>query len=138
MIQITDAIQIDERELDWDFVRSSGPGGQNVNKVATTVVLRFSTARCPALSSHVRERLRQIAGRKMTSDGDIVIKAGRFRSQSQNREDAIERLVEMIRRAAVQPKKRRKTRPTRSSVEKRLSTKQRRSRIKQQRGKVEH
>ena len=138
MIQITDDIIIDERELHWDFVRSSGPGGQNVNKVSTAVILRFNAAQSPALTPGIRDRLGRIAGRRMTSDGVLVIKAARFRSQSQNRDDALDRLRDLIQRAAVPPKKRRKTRPTRASVEKRLSTKQHRSRIKRQRGKVDH
>lgn len=137
MISITEDIHIDPRELHWDFVRASGPGGQHVNKVATAVVLRFNAGQSPALSRKVRARLRQLAGSRMTSDGVLVIKANRFRSQAQNRQDAMERLRSLVQRAAVKPKTRRKTRPTRSSIERRLSAKQHRSRIKQHRGKVE-
>ena len=136
MLKITDHIQIEENELQWDFVRASGPGGQHVNKVATAVILRFDAAASPAINNRVENRLRQIAGRKMTADGQLVIKAGRFRSQSQNRQDAIERLTNLIRQAAARPKSRKKTRPTRASIERRLSGKQHRSRIKKMRGRV--
>ena len=136
MIPITADIQIDENELQWDFVRASGPGGQHVNKVATAVILRFNAGQSNVLSPEVRKRLAQLAGSKMTSDGFLVIKANRFRSQSHNRQDALDRLSRLIRQALVKPKSRRKTRPTRSSIERRLSSKQHRSKIKQQRGKV--
>lgn len=136
MLRITDDIQIDETELQWDFVRASGPGGQHVNKVATAVILRFDAAASPAIDKSVENRLRQIAGRRMTADGQLIIKAGRFRSQSQNRQDAIERLTNLIQKAAVRPKSRKKTRPTRSSVERRLAGKQHRSKIKHLRGRV--
>ena len=136
MLKITDDIQIDENELQWDFVRASGPGGQHVNKVATAVILRFDAAASPAINKRVENRLRQIAGRRMTADGQLVIKAGRSRSQSQNRQDAIERLTNLIRQAAARPKLRKKTRPTRASVERRLSGKQHRSKIKKMRGRV--
>lgn len=137
MVRISDDIQIDDRDLQWDFVRAAGPGGQHVNKVATAVILRFDAARSSALSQRTLKRLRQLAGRRMTSDGHLVIKANRFRSQSQNRQDALERLRRLIQRAAVQPKSRQKTRPTRSSIERRLSAKQHRSRIKQLRLKLD-
>jgi ribosome-associated protein len=136
MVRISDDIQIDDRDLQWDFVRAAGPGGQHVNKVATAVILRFDAARSSALSQRTLKRLRQLAGRRMTSDGHLVIKANRFRSQSQNRQDALERLRRLIQRAAVQPKSRRKTRPTRSSIERRLTAKQHRGRIKQLRLKL--
>lgn len=136
MFRITDDIQIDENELQWHFVRASGPGGQHVNKVSTAVILRFNAAASPAIDKRIEKRLRQIAGRRMTADGQLIIRASRFRSQSQNRQDAIERLRHLIRRAAARPKQRRKTRPTRSSVERRLAGKQRRSKIKNLRGRV--
>ena len=136
MLRITDEIQIDESELKWDFVRASGPGGQHVNKVSTAVILRFNAAASPAIDQQVENRLRRIAGRRMTADGQLIIKASRYRSQSQNRQDAVERLQQLIRQAAAKPKSRRKTRPTRSSVERRLAGKQRRSKIKNLRGRV--
>ena len=136
MFRITDDIQIDENELQWHFVRASGPGGQHVNKVSTAVILRFNAVASPAIDKRIEKRLRQIAGRRMTADGQLIIRASRFRSQSQNRQDAIERLRHLIRRAAARPKHRRKTRPTRSSVERRLAGKQRRSKIKNLRGRV--
>jgi ribosome-associated protein len=136
MIRITDAISIDESELAESFVRASGPGGQNVNKVATAVELRFDAARSPALSDEVRTRLRTIAGSRMTDEGILVIDARRFRTQAQNREDARERLAALLRQAAVPPKKRRKTRPTAASKVRRLTSKKQRSETKRRRGRV--
>jgi ribosome-associated protein len=136
MLRITDDILIDENELQWDFVRASGPGGQHVNKVSTAVVLRFDAGASPSIDTRTKNRLRQIAGRKLTGDGQLVIRASRFRSQAQNRQDAIERLRHLIQRAAARPKPRRKTRPSRASVERRLATKQHRGKIKRLRGKV--
>jgi ribosome-associated protein len=133
MIRITSTIAIDENELHFDFVRSSGPGGQNVNKVSTAVQLRFDAARSPSLSDGVRERLARLAGKRMTSDGVLVIVARRHRSQQKNREDAVERLLSLLRRAAVAPKTRRKTKPTKQSKERRLENKRRTSQIKQKR-----
>ncbi len=123
MIDITPAIQLDETELHEDFIRSSGPGGQNVNKVATAVQLRFDVARSPSLPEAVRERLLQLAKRQITAEGVLIIKAMRFRTQAGNREDARERLVELIRRAAYRPPTRRLTRPTLASRERRLQDK---------------
>ena len=136
MLRVTDTIAIDESELDERFVRASGPGGQNVNKVATAVELRFDAAASPALDEEMRARLRVIAGSRMTADGVVVIDARRFRTQAGNREDARERLAELLRRAAVRPKRRRKTRPTAASKARRVESKQRRAETKRGRGKV--
>lgn len=133
MIRITPAIAIDEAELHFDFVRSSGPGGQNVNKVSTAVQLRFDVARSPSLPGDVRRRLARVAGRRMTADGVLVITARRHRSQQKNREDAVNRLVSLLKQAAVVPKTRRKTKPTRQSKERRLEEKRRKSRVKRTR-----
>lgn len=130
VIRVTRAIAIDESELAWDFVRSSGPGGQNVNKVATTAQLRFHAARSPAIRPDVLERLRRLAGSRMTREGEILITAGRFRTQERNRRDALDRLVDLIRRAARRPKRRKPTRPTAASRERRLQEKRHRSQRK--------
>jgi ribosome-associated protein len=133
-LQVTPALTIDETELQERFVRASGPGGQNVNKVATAVELRFDAARSPSIAVPVLARLRTLAGSRMTADGVIVIDARSFRTQAQNREDARLRLAELIRRALVAPKRRRKTKPTTASKHRRLETKRRRSETKQLRG----
>lgn len=138
MIRLTRSISIDEEEIREVFVRASGPGGQNVNKVSTAVQLRFDVANSPSLPDGVRERLARIAGRRMTEDGVLVIDARQFRTQLKNREDARQRLVELVRKAAVPPKKRKKTRPTRASKEKRLESKRRRKRTKEGRKRVRH
>ena len=130
MIPVTDDIVLDEREIEESFVRASGPGGQNVNKVASAVQLRFDVAGSPSLPEPVKARLRTLAGKRLTQDGVIVITAQRFRSQEQNRQDALDRLVELIRRAAVRPTPRRKTKPTLASKQRRLESKIRRSRVK--------
>jgi len=130
-IRITPQIAIDEDELVESFVLASGPGGQNVNKVATAVELRFDVARSPCLPDLVRERLKRFAGQRLTKDGVLVIHGSRFRSQERNREDVRERLADLIRRAADIPKPRRATKPTRASKERRLESKKVRSRIKQ-------
>ena len=130
MIQVTAEIAIDERELDEQFIRAPGPGGQNVNKVATAVQLRFDARASPGLGEAVRRRLAALAGRRMTKDGVLVLTADRFRTRERNRADALERLIELIRRAAVVPKKRRATRPTGASRERRLAGKAKRSQVK--------
>jgi ribosome-associated protein len=130
MIRITDRISIDEAELDESFVRSSGPGGQNVNKLSTAVQLRFDVRGSPSLPNDVAVRLMRLAGKRLTKDGVIVIVAQRHRTQERNRADALERLVELIREAAVPPVPRRATKPPRSSKKQRLESKKRRSGIK--------
>jgi len=124
MIEITKAVSLPESELELSFVRSSGPGGQNVNKVATACELRFDARRSPSLPADIAVRLMKLAGRRLTKDGVVVISADRHRSQEMNRADAIERLIAMIREAAKPPPpKRRATRPTKASVERRLKSK---------------
>jgi ribosome-associated protein len=132
MIEITPSLQIDERELQIDFVRASGPGGQNVNKVATAAQLHFDV-RGSSLPEDAKARLTQLAGRRITAEGVLVIEAKRFRTQEQNREDAIQRFAELVRRAAVKPKRRRKTKPTQAAKEARLQEKKHRAEIKQMR-----
>jgi ribosome-associated protein len=133
VIRITRAISIDESEIEETFVRSSGPGGQNVNKVATAVQLRFDVAHSPSLPDDVRERLIRLAGSRITEDGVLVIDARRYRTQMRNRQDALDRLVSLIRRAAVRPRKRKPTRPTRAAKQKRLDRKKRRGDLKKKR-----
>ncbi len=132
MLRITPTLAIDDFELEERFVRASGPGGQNVNKVATAVQLRFDVDRSPSLSDDVRARLREIAGSRITSDGVLVIDARTFRTQGENRQDARDRLIALLRRALVRPKRRRKTRPSAASKERRLTSK--RSRADTKRG----
>jgi ribosome-associated protein len=138
VLEITPTLAIPEAELQERFVRASGPGGQNVNKVATAVELRFDAARSSALTSEVRERLRALAGTRMTADGMLMIDARRFRTQAQNREDARARLADLIRQATIRPKRRRKTKPTAGAKERRMQIKRLRSDAKQRRGKVHH
>jgi len=130
LIQITHNIAIDEREIKEEFVRSSGPGGQNVNKVATAVKLRFDVVKSPTLPEDVRGRLLRLGGKKITEKGVLVIDARRFRTQDRNRQDALKRLVALIERASRKPKPRKKTRPTAASKRRRLEGKHQRSEIK--------
>ncbi|MBL7064120.1 MAG: aminoacyl-tRNA hydrolase [Anaerolineae bacterium] len=133
MIRITRTIVIDESEVQMEFVHASGPGGQNVNKVATAVHLRFDVRNSPSLPDDVRERLVRLAGRRMTKDGVLILKAQRFRTQERNQQDAIDRLVGLIREAAEKPRVRRKTRPTLASRRRRLEAKSRRGEKKRMR-----
>ena len=136
MLQITPTIAISEDELVESFIRSPGPGGQNVNKVETAVQLRFDAANSPNLPPDVLARLRGIAGRRMTNDGVVIVTARRFRSQDRNRQDARDRLAALIRQAATPPKKRRPTKPSRAAKQRRIETKKRRGDVKKTRGRV--
>ena len=122
MIEISPSLQIDERELQIDFVRASGPGGQNVNKVATAAQLRFDV-NASSLPEEVKARLVRLAGNRVTGDGVLLIEAKRFRTQEQNREDAVQRFMDLVRKALIPPKPRRKTKPTAASKAKRLQAK---------------
>lgn len=137
MIEITPSISIAESELEESFIRSPGPGGQNVNKVETAVQLRFDAANSPNLPPEVFARLRGIAGQRMTSEGVVVITARRFRSQDRNRADARERLVELIREATFVPKSRKPTKPSAAAKRRRTDAKTRRGTIKKARGRVD-
>ena len=130
MIRVTHTIAIDDDELDEQFVRASGPGGQNVNKLSSAVQLRFDVRRSPNLPGDVRARLERLAGRRLTREGVLIISAQRHRTQERYRQDARERLIELIRRAAIAPIPRRATRPTAGSRERRLQSKKHRSSIK--------
>ncbi|MBV9858824.1 MAG: aminoacyl-tRNA hydrolase [Alphaproteobacteria bacterium] len=133
MIPVTDDISLDNGEIAESFIRSAGPGGQNVNKVATAVQLRFDVRHSPSLPEPVRRRLERLAGKRMTADGVLVITARRHRSQQRNREDALARLVALIGRAAAPPVLRRATRPTGAARERRLADKARRGAVKRER-----
>jgi ribosome-associated protein len=132
MLEISPTGKINETELHFDYIRGSGPGGQNVNKVATAVQLRFDV-RASSLPMGVKERLLHLAGKRVSNEGILLIEAKQFRTQEQNREDAIRRLVELVRRASVKPKTRRKTKPTKASKEERLKGKKRRGEVKKNR-----
>ena len=133
MIPVTAHIALDEREIEESFVRASGPGGQNVNKLSTAVQLRFNVRHSPSLPEEVRARLERLAGSRLTRDGELIIIAQRHRTQARNREDALQRLIALIHQAAVAPIKRRPTRPTKASRERRIEGKKRRAGIKQMR-----
>lgn len=136
MIRITDDISVDPREIHERFIRASGPGGQNVNKVATAVQLRFDVAGSPSLPDDVRRRLGKLAGRKINDRGELVIDARRYRTQERNRVDALDRLTALIRKAATPPAVRRATRPTVASRRRRLAAKKQRGEIKRLRGPI--
>ncbi|RDC74141.1 aminoacyl-tRNA hydrolase [Rhodovulum sp. 12E13] len=136
MLRVTDDIALDDWEMTEQFVRSSGPGGQNVNKVATAVELRFEAARSPNLPDPVKTRLRRLAGRRWTDEGAIVLKVDETRSQARNREIARQRLAELVARASVAPKRRKPTRPTLASKRRRLEGKAKRAEVKAMRGRV--
>ena len=134
MLVVTPEVSIPDEEFEWKFIRSSGPGGQNVNKVASAVQLRFLLPRNVSLPVAARNRLRRMAGQRLLDDGSILLSARSERSQEQNRRDALERLAELIRAALIEPKVRKKTRPTRASKERRRESKKRRGTTKQGRG----
>jgi len=133
MIFVTPSLSIDENEILLNFVRSSGPGGQNVNKVASAVQLRFDVGNSPSLPGDVRTRLIRLAGRRVTQEGILVIDARQFRTQERNREDAVARFIDLVRRAAERPKPRKKTRPSQAAKDRRIESKKQRGKVKQMR-----
>ena len=138
MIRITDSITIEDNEIRFDFVRASGPGGQNINKVNSAAQLRFDAPNCRQIDENMLKRLRQMAGHQMKNNGTIIIKARRFRTQERNRQDAIDRLVKLLQKAATKPKRRKKTKPSFASGERRLTLKHHRSQIKRHRINIKH
>ena len=133
MIEISPAIQINENEVQLDFIRSSGPGGQNVNKVSSAVQLRFDVTNSPSLPDEIKERLIQLAGSRVTADGVLLIEARQYRTQEQNRADALLRLTELVRQAAQRPKPRKKTRPSAAAKARRVEEKRHKGEIKRMR-----
>lgn len=138
MIRIKPGVTLDENELEFEYMRSPGPGGQNVNKVSTAVRLRFDAASSRSISQPVKKRLEVLAGNRMTRDGALLIEASGFRSRRRNRQDAIDRLTELLKKASSKPKPRRKTKPTLESQKKRLEIKKQRGMIKRQRKPVKY
>jgi ribosome-associated protein len=138
MIYITDVLAIGDNEIDEEFIHASGPGGQNVNKVATAVQLRFNVYKSPSLPDDIRTRLISIAGKRVSGDGVLIIKAGRYRTRERNRHDALERLISLIRNASEVPKSRRKTKPTLASKKRRIETKRKLADRKRTRRSVKH
>lgn len=130
MLEITDSISIDESELQFDYIRASGPGGQNVNKVSSAVQLRFDVRKSPSLPDDIRQRLEHLAGKRLSDEGVLVIEARRYRTQEQNRQDALQRFATLVQKATQAPRPRRKTRPTAESQRRRLEEKRRRAEIK--------
>jgi ribosome-associated protein len=137
MLQITPSLQIDERKLQFEYIRASGPGGQNINKVATAVQLRFDV-RNSSLPEDAKTRLTSLAGKRVSTDGILLIEARRFRTREQNRADAIQRFVELVRKSLLEPKTRTRTKPTKASKEKRLKEKKQRGEIKKTRQDKSH